>query len=160
MNAARPILPCWRQVQLGLTTTLTSNTNNHNYVFLLLTVSCSYQYLKGFILTQLWTINRTINYYIFNTLIVHLNIIFSYMKFNKIFSLYHPVNWNYLCWFSATCTSEHFAFCIITHMGDSILKKTFSTFLKWPPERLFVYNIIWLHLLFGYKSNMDEYFCS
>ncbi len=37
-------------------------------------------------------------------------------------------------------------------MGDSILKKTLSTFSKWPPE-MFVNNIIiWLHFLFGFKS--------
>ncbi len=36
----------------------------------------------------------------------------------------------------ATCISEHFVFCIITHMGDSILKKL--------PERLCVqyYNMV------------------
>ncbi len=50
------------------------------------------------------------------------------MIFNKICNLDH------LSWFSATCISEHFVFCIITHMGDSILKKTVSTFSKWPPE--------------------------
>ncbi len=53
-----------------------------------------------------------------------------------------------------------FLFCIITHMGDSILKKTVSTSQN---GRLkgFVYNIIiWLHFLFGFKSNMAECFCS
>ncbi len=51
------------------------------------------------------------------------------MKVNKIYNLDHPVYLNYLCWFSATYISEHFVFCIITHMGDSILKKTLN-FLK------------------------------
>ncbi len=70
---------------------------------------------------------------------VHLNIIFSYMKFHNICNLDHP----YLCWFSATWISEHFVFCIITHMADSIVKKTVSTFSKWLPERLCVqyYNM-------------------
>ncbi len=46
-------------------------------------------------------------------------------------------------WFSATYISEHFMFCIITHMGDSILKKIVSTFSKWLPGRLCVqyYNM-------------------
>ncbi len=52
------------------------------------------------------------------------------MKVNKICNLDHPVYKNYLCWFSATYISEHFIFCIITHMGDSILTKTVSTFSK------------------------------
>ncbi len=51
------------------------------------------------------------------------------MKFNKICYLDHLVYKNYLCWFSVTCISEHFVFCIITHMGDYILKKTLN-FLK------------------------------
>ncbi len=65
------------------------------------------------------------------------------MKFNKICNLHHPVYLNYLCWFSATCISEHFIFCIINHMGASILNKTVSTFSKWLPERLCVqyYNM-------------------
>ncbi len=87
--------------------------------------------------------------------IVHLNIIFSYMKVIKICNLDSPVYKIYLCWFSATCISEHFVFCIITHMGDSILKKTVSTFSKWPPERLCVqyYNMasfpVWLQIQYG-----------
>ncbi len=50
---------------------------------------------------------------------------------------------------------KHFVFCIIPHMGDSILKKTFSTFPKWPPERLCVqyYNMssfpVWLQIQYG-----------
>ncbi len=88
--------------------------------------------------------------------IVHLNITFSYMKVNKICNLDHPVYYNYLCWFSATCISEHFVFCIITHMGDSILKYiTVSTFSKWLPKRLCVqyYNMasfpVWLQIQYG-----------
>ncbi len=77
------------------------------------------------------------------------------MNFNEICNLDHPVYYNYLCWFSATCISKHFVFCIITHMGDSILKKTVSTFSKWPPERFCVqyYNMasfpIWLQIQYG-----------
>ncbi len=41
------------------------------------------------------------------------------MKVNKICNLDHPVYKMYLCWFSATCISEHFVFCIMTHMGAS-----------------------------------------
>ncbi len=90
--------------------------------------------------------------------IVHLNIIFSYMKFNKICNLDHPVYWNYLCWFSATCISEYFVFCIITQMGDSILK-TLSNLSQNGHLKGFVYYItIWLHFLFGFKSNMTQCF--
>ncbi len=77
------------------------------------------------------------------------------MKVNKICNLDHPVYKIYLCWFSATCISEHSVFCIITHMGDSILKKTVSTFSKWPPERLCVeyYNMtsfpVWVQIQYG-----------
>ncbi len=77
------------------------------------------------------------------------------MKVNKICNLDHPVYKIYLCRFSATCISEHFVFCIITHMGDSILKKTVSTFSKWPPQRLCVqyYNVatfpVWLQIQYG-----------
>ncbi len=52
------------------------------------------------------------------------------MKFDKICTLDHPVYKIYLCWFSATCISEHFVLCIITHMGDSFLKKKCLNFLK------------------------------
>ncbi len=45
--------------------------------------------------------------------IVHLNTIFSYMKFNKIWNLNHPVYWNYLCWFSHTSILVYIVFCII-----------------------------------------------
>ncbi len=57
--------------------------------------------------------------------------------------------------FSATYISEHFVFCIITHMGDSILKTTVSTFSKWPPDRLCeqYYNMtsfpVWLQIQYG-----------
>ncbi len=77
------------------------------------------------------------------------------MKFNEICNLDHPVYTNYLCLFSATCISEHFVFCIITQMGDSILKKNVSTFSKWPPEQLCVqyYNMasfpVWLQIKYG-----------
>ncbi len=64
------------------------------------------------------------------------------MKFNKICNLDHPVYYNYSCWLSATCISKHSVFCIVTHMCDSILKKTVSTFSKWPPERLCVHEIL------------------
>ncbi len=48
-----------------------------------------------------------------------------------------------------------FLFCIITHIGDSILKKTVLTFSKWPPERCCVqyYNMasfpVWLQIQYG-----------
>ncbi len=77
------------------------------------------------------------------------------MKVDKICNLDHPIYKIYLCWFSATCISEHFLFCIITDMGDSILKKTVSTFSKWLPERLCVqyYNMasfpVWLQIQYG-----------
>ncbi len=77
------------------------------------------------------------------------------MKFTKVCNLDHPVYKNYLCWFSVTCISEHFVFCIITRVGGSILKKTVSTFSKWPPERLCVqyYNMasfpVWLQIQNG-----------
>ncbi len=92
---------------------------------------------------------------------VHINIIFSYMKFNQICNLDHPVYSNYLCWIFATCISEYFVFCIITHMGNSILKKTVSTFSKCPHERLCVqyYNMASFPVCI-LKSNMVEYFCS
>ncbi len=48
------------------------------------------------------------------------------MKVNKICNLDHSVYKIYLCWFSETCISEHFVFCIITRMGHSILKKNVS----------------------------------
>ncbi len=81
------------------------------------------------------------------------------MKVNKICNFDHPVYYNYLCWFSATYISEHFVFCIITHKGDSILKKTQLS--QNGCLKGFVYNIIiWLHFLFGFKSYMDEYLCS
>ncbi len=90
----------------------------------------------------------------------NLNIIFSYIKVNKICNLDHPVYQNSLCWFSATCISEHSVFCIITHMGDSILKNL-SQLSQNGHLKGFVYNIIiWLHFLFGFKSNMAECFCS
>ncbi len=38
------------------------------------------------------------------------------MKVNKICNLDHPVYKIDLCWFSAPCISEHFVFCIITHI--------------------------------------------
>ncbi len=77
------------------------------------------------------------------------------MKVNKLCNLDHPVYKIDLCWFSATCISEHFVFGIITHMGDSILKKSVSTFTKWMPERLCVqyYNMasfpVWLQIQYG-----------
>ncbi len=98
--------------------------------------------------------NKSLNQHAFKG-IVHLNIIFSYMKFNKICNLDQPVYQNYLCWFSATCISEHCVFCIITHTGDSILKKTVSTFSKCLHERFCVqyYNMdsfpVWLQIQYG-----------
>ncbi len=89
--------------------------------------------------------------------IVHLNIIFSYMKVNKICNLDHPVYYNYLCWFSATFISKHFVFCIIIHMGNSILKKTVLTFSKWLPERL---RVQYYNMASFLKSNTAEYLCS
>ncbi len=77
------------------------------------------------------------------------------MKFNKICNLDHSVYYNYLCWFSTTCRSEHSVFYIITPMGDSILKTTFPTFPKWSPERFCVqyYNMasfpVWLQIQYG-----------
>ncbi len=66
---------------------------------------------------------------------------------------------NYLCLFFHSCIIIHFVFCIITHMGDSILNKTFSTFSKWLPER-FVNSHNTLYFLFGVISNMAERFCT
>ncbi len=54
----------------------------------------------------------------------------------------------------------HFVFCIITHMGESILQNTCSYFSKWLSERFGNNIIIWLHFLFGFKSNMAECFRS
>ncbi len=83
------------------------------------------------------------------------------MKVNQICNLDHPVYKIYLCWFSATCISEHFIFCIITHMGDSILKKNLFQLSQNGHLKGFVYNIIiWLYFLFGFKSNIAKYFCS
>ncbi len=82
------------------------------------------------------------------------------MKFNQKCNLDHAVYYNYLCCFSVICISEHSVFCIITHMGESILKKL-SQLCKNVCLKGFVYNIIiWLHFLFGFKSNMAECFCS
>ncbi len=78
--------------------------------------------------------------------IVHLNIIFSYIKFNKICNLNHPV---YKLIYAGFLLHVYCVFCIITYMGDSILKKTFSIC---PPERLCVqyYNMssfpVWLQI--------------
>ncbi len=90
-----------------------------------------------------------------------LTTLFSNIKFNKICYLNyliklcylnHYLN-HYLCRFFHTYILLHFVFYIITHMDGSILNKKFS---KWLPER-FVNIIIWLHFLFGFKSNMVEW---
>ncbi len=58
--------------------------------------------------------------------------------------------------------SEYFVFCIITPMGDSILKNTFST--QWLPERLCVqyYNMasypVWRQIQYGQILLFLEYF--
>ncbi len=78
------------------------------------------------------------------------------MKVNKICNLDHPCILKlFILVFCYIYISEHFIFCSITHMGDSILKQTLSTFSKWLPERLCVqyYNMasfpVWLQIQYG-----------
>ncbi len=78
------------------------------------------------------------------------------MKFDKVYNFNHPVLLKiYLSWFSHTCILVHVVFCIITYMGDSILKINFVSFLKMTARMVHekYHNMasfpVWLQIQYG-----------